>query len=429
MKAVFRQTPGYRTFVLGMLWLVMALSFLDRQIMAVVLEPVKAEFGFSDTQLGLLGGVAFAVFYVAFGFPIAWALDRGNRVRILSAAVFAWSLMTALCGLVTGFFSLFLARAGVAIGEAGGNPASQSLMADYFPPERRGAAFAVLGTSIPVAVMSGYIIGGWLVGSFGWRHTFLFLGIPGVLVALACLLLVAEPPRGASEQRSAGDAIPMSVSVRRLLSRPAYRWLMLAGAFAGMGAWGTGLWLPSFFIRIHDMPIARAGAMIGLIFGIGGTIGTLAGGALADRLVSRMAGGRRWYMWLPTVTLALGVPLAAAAYQASTAGMALALLAAAVTLTHFYMGPTMALVQALAGLRSRATSSAVYSFVSSLISMGLGPLIVGVASDIFGVEQGPEALRYAMIFIVILSYGGAALFFWLGSRSLEAGMDVALKDE
>ena len=221
----------------------------------------------------------------------------------------------------------------------------------------------------------------------------------------------------------------MKESVRRLLSRPAYRWLVLAGAFAGMGAWGTGLWLPSFFIRIHGMPVAQAGAAIGMIFGIGGTIGTLLGGNLADRLVARAgSGGQRWYMLLPAITLALAVPLAALAYSVPTAMAAFALLACTIVLTHAYSGPAIAMVQGLAGLRSRATSTAVYSFVNSLIAMGMGPLVVGVASDLFGVEHGAGALRYAMIFIVMLSFGGAALFFWLGSRSLEKGLESAARD-
>lgn len=413
-----------RYYVLAVLWLVSMISFLDRQVLSVLLEPIKAEFQLSDTQLGLLGGVAFGTFYAIFGIPLARIVDRFNRRNLLSISIFFWSIMTALCGLATNFAALFATRAGVAIGEAGGSPSTASLVSDYFEPRSRGRAFAVLTMAIPISVMIGYILGGQLNDAYGWRATFLLIGLPGVVVALLVLFTVAEPVRGMSEQRADTGMIPFRTAIGRLWSRRSYRYVTVGGALVSMGAWGSGLWLPSFFVRVHGFSIAEAGAAVGLIFGCGGIIGTLSGGVIADRLASR-TGDDRWYLRVPLIALAATVPLAFAVFLSPTVGLTLPLLFAFVTVMHVYGGPHAATLQGLAEPRMRGLSVSIYNFANNLIAMGLGPLFVGIISDYYRVEQGAEALRYALLAVVCFAYGGAALCLRLGCGTLSQDLESA----
>jgi predicted MFS family arabinose efflux permease len=415
-------SPAYRGYALFLLWLASVISYLDRHILSVLLEPIRHEFGFSDTQLGLLGGVAFAVFYVLFAFPVARITERGDRRMILAIAVGLWSVAAAACGAVSGFVSLFVARAAVAVGEAGGGPAIQSLMADHVPPARRGGAFAILGTAITASIFTAYVLGGWLAQQLGWRLTFVAVALPGLLVSLLVWFTLKEPERGGSEGRLAAEtAPPFGTALRLLWARPAFRWVVLAGAIAGMGAWGSGVWLASFLVRVHGMSIAQAGGLLGVIFGVCGTAGTLAGGLLSDRLIAR-TGRTAWSLRAPALLLAAAVPLAAIAYTADALTTAVTALAASLTLFHAYSGPWAAAIQGLAELRTRATATAVALFANSLVSMGLGPLVVGAASDLFGAQEGGSGLRYALLFTVTLCYALAAICFWMASRTLQADM-------
>jgi len=410
--------------VLAVLWLVSLFSFLDRQVLAVLLEPIKAEFGLSDTQLGLLGGVAFGSFYAVFGLPIARLVDRFNRRNLLALSIFLWSGMTALCGAVGSFAGLFAARAGVAIGEAGGSPSTASLLSDYFAPRERARAFAVLTMAIPVSIMTGYILGGLLNDLYGWRMAFVAIGLPGVLVALLVLAVVREPVRGASENMADSGAIGLRDALGRLWSRRAYRHVALGGALCSMGTWGSGVWLPSFFVRVHGFTIGEAGTAVGLVFGLGGIVGTLGGGFLADWLATR-TGDDRWYVRVPLIALAGAVPLAFGAFLAGQATTALILLACMVTLMHGYGGPHAALLQSLAEPRLRGLSVSVYNFVNNLVAMGIGPLFVGAISDIYGVSEGPAALRYAILAIVVIAYGGGAILLQLAQRHVRSDILTA----
>lgn len=411
-------------YVLAVLWLVSMISFLDRQVLSVLLEPIKAEFELTDTQLGLLGGIAFGTFYAIFGIPLARIVDRFSRRNLLSVSIFFWSIMTALCGLASSFATLFAARAGVAIGEAGGSPSAASLLSDYFGPRSRGRAFAVLTMAIPISIMIGYVLGGQLNEAYGWRATFLIIGLPGVAVALLVLLTIAEPIRGMSEKRTDTGTVPFRTAVKRLWSRRSYRYVTLGGALVSMGAWGSGLWLPSFFVRVHGFSVAEAGTAVGLIFGLGGIIGTLSGGFIADRIASR-TGDDRWYLRVPLIALAATVPLAFAVFLSSTATLALPLLFVFVTVMHVYGGPHAAMLQGLAEPRIRGLSVSIYNFTNNLIAMGLGPLFVGIISDYYRIEQGADALRYALLVVVCFAYGGAALFLRLGCNTLSVDLEAA----
>jgi MFS family permease len=297
----FRVTDAYRNYVLVLIWFVALLRFVDLQIIAVLLESIKTEFSFSDTQLGLLGGIAFALFYATMGIPVAWMADRFSRRNIIAIALGTWSLMTALCGMATGFVSLFLARVGVGVGEAGGVPPSDSLVSDYFPPEKRGMVFAILRSSIPVGVFVGFMVGGWVNEYYGWRAAFMVVGIPGVFLALLVRFTLREPPRGFSEK---GDTVvqapALKEALRYLWRLRSYRQIVLATSIVTLGAYGSGIWIPSFFIRVHGMSAAEIGTWLAFIYGGGGLLGSMLGGLLADRL-SKRSNDHRWYMWIPAI--------------------------------------------------------------------------------------------------------------------------------
>jgi predicted MFS family arabinose efflux permease len=386
--------------VLALLVAVGVVGWVDRNVFAVLLESVKLDLRLSDTELGLLGGAAFGVFYAAVGLPVAWLADRGNRSLLLAAALGLWSVMTAACGLAAGFASLFLARMGVGIGEAGGAPPSQSLVSDYFPPERRAFALGILYLYIPLGFLVGFALGGWLGQTLGWRLALIAVGLPGVLLAVVVRLTLREPPRGFSE----GSAQPASrtaftATLRYFLARPSLRHLPLAGAAHGLGAFAAAVWLPSYFIRVFDVGPAVAGLWMAVAFGLGGGVGVLCGGYVADWLVRRR-GDERWYAWGSAAAVAASVPCAVLLYLTDHAGIAVASLLVATTFGHMFLGPVTAMMQGLAGIERRATAAAVYLLLVNLVSMGLGPVAVGLASDLLGPRFGSNALRFALLGIV-----------------------------
>jgi predicted MFS family arabinose efflux permease len=421
----FEVSGAYRKYVLGLLLLVGIFNFVDRQILAILLEPIKQEFHFSDTQLGLLGGIAFAAFHVVAGIPIAWLADRYNRRNIIAIALAAWSAMTAVCGLAVGFWSLFLARVGVGIGEAGGGPPSQSLISDYFPPEKRGTALAVLGTMFPLGGLAGFLIGGWVTQWYGWRTAFLVVGIPGILLALIVWLTLREPPRGHSERLDvSGPAPSIMDNVRYFARRNSFIHLCLAAALFGMAAWGGTTWVPAFFIRIHGMTPAAVGTWLALIIGISGVVGALAGGSLADRVAARK-GDARWYVWIPAASLLVAVPFAFFVYLWPSPVPALLGMIVPMVLSNVFIGPTAAMIMGVAGVRRRAMASALYVLLINLIGMGLGPLAVGILSDVFGEEYGVNSLRYSLIALAVIANVWAALHFLLASRHLREDLEAA----
>lgn len=410
-------SPAYRWYVLGLLVTVGVIAWVDRNVLAVLLESIKADLGFTDLQLGLLGGVAFGLFYATLGLPVAWLADRYNRSAVLTAAVTVWSAMTALCGYATGFATLFLARIGVGIGEAGAAPPSQALVAEYFPREKRGFALGVLYLYIPLGFLVGFSTGGWLNELFGWRTAFLLVGLPGIAVALILKLTLREPPR--TLPRTAAPSVLSTAA--HFWRHSTLRHLPVAGALHGVGAFAATVWLPSYFIRMHGMSSGEAGSWMALAYGLGGGIGVLAGGRLADLLAKR-TGDERWYVWCCAAALTLTVPFAAASYLTTSAGIAIACLMVATTFGHMHLGPLVATIQNLAGTQRRAVAAALYLFLGNIVSTGLGPTIVGAASDFFGRTMGNDALRYSLLVIVTTTTLWSALHFLLASRTLRADL-------
>ena len=413
---------GTRRYVLGVLVVVYTTNFIDRQILSILLEPIKAELLLSDTQLGMLTGFAFALFYATLGIPIARFADRSNRRNVIALALTVWSAMTALSGLAQNYWHLLAARIGVGVGEAGCSPPAHSMLSDYYPPERRATALGIYSIGIPLGILFGFSIGGWMAEIFGWRTAFFLVGVPGLLLALVMRFTVKEPVRGMSEGRTAAvDQPSIGETVRTLWSRRSFRHLAFGGALTAFVGYGWVTWMPSFLIRSHELGMGEAGTWLGLIFGIPGGIGIAVGGYLADRL-----GGwdPRWYLWVVAVTLLLATPFAIGVFYAPTAAGALVFLVFPVLLGNCYQATTFSQTQGLVSLRMRAVAAAFLLFVLNIIGLGAGPQAVGIVSDLLADRFGADSLRYSLLAFSFVNVW-AAFHYWMAGRYLPADLAAA----
>ena len=417
-------SEGYRRYVLGLLLVVYIFNFIDRQILSILLEPIKREIELTDTQLGLLGGIAFALFYTFAGIPIAHWADRGSRRTIIALGLFVWSVMTALTGRAHAFSTLILARIGVGVGEAAGSPPSHSLISDYFPPSRRGTALSIYALGIPIGAAIGNFGGGWLHEFVGWRAAFMIVGLPGIALALIVRFTLREPPRGYSEGLQAQtETESMRNVIGFMLRLPAFRHMSLGCALHSFVGYGAGLFLPAFFIRSHGFGVGEIGTWLALLGITGGVLGTYGGGWLADRLGVR---DTRWYMWVPAIATLLGVPFGILFYLWPHPYSALALAVPGAILGPMYLGPSFAMTQGLVKVRMRALASAVLLFILNLIGLGLGPFFVGFLSDrLIPIHEG-DSLRYALLYVVALGNAWSAVHYLLAARTLRA--DLRAKD-
>lgn len=408
----------YRRYALGLLLTIGVLAWIDRQILAILLEAIKRELSLSDTQLGLLGGIAFGLFSGVAGIPLAWLLDRVNRRNVLSACVAIWSVVTALSGAASGFAALFAARAMVGIGEAGVSPAAHSLVSDYFPPRERAAAHSVYLSYIPLGGLFGLLLGGWVNQLWGWRAAFFVVGAPGLAVALLARLTLREPARGQSDAVAVAELpLPLVASLRYLWRRRSLRHLQIGGALYGIGAFAAAGWLPAMFVRVHGMKTGEIGTALGLIGGLCGLAGTLTGGAACDRAF-RATGDARWYMWISSIGIAIASGAWALVTLWPSATGALAVYAVPSFLGHMFLGPAVAMMQGMAGVRRRALIVGVYLMLTNLVAMGLGPLLVGAISDWLELRHGPGALPRALLWVVVPATLWSSLHFLLASRHL-----------
>ena len=421
---------SYKYYALFVLFLGYVVNFVDRTILSVLLEPIRLELELNDTQLGFLGGLAFALFYTFLGIPIAMLADRRNRVKILGTAMVIWSLMTAVCGMVSGFATLLMARIGVGIGEAGASPPSHSLISDYFPASIRGTALSVYALGIPIGSFIGSAVGGWGADTIGWRYTFFLVGLPGVLVALLVFLTLREPPRGMSDkpdlsntdeqeaapnESSAASAPRWQEVASFLWGKKSFRHLSIGAGLHAFVSYGASTWNPPFLSRVHELSLTEIGFWLGAVYFVG-AIGTFLGGFLGDQLSDR-TGEKRWYFWIPAISLILMVPLQLAAYLADSATTAIYILFPISILAGIYLGPSFAMTQGLVQLRMRAVAAAILLFVLNLIGMGLGPYFVGIGSDLLMPAYGEESIRYALCISVALN-GWSAIHFLIGAKTL-----------
>lgn len=411
--------PRYKNYALGVLFLGYVVNFIDRSILAILLEPIKHDLSLSDSELGLLGGLAFALFYATLGIPIAALADRWSRVKVLAISMIIWSAMTALCGMASNFITLLIARIGVGVGEAGASPPSHSLISDYFPIESRATALSIYALGIPFGSMVGNFVGGWGAEELGWRTTFFLVGIPGILVAFLILATLKEPPRGLSEKREIkpdGTAPPAMKDVFRFLwTKKSFRHIGFAAGLHAFVGYGAGTWNAPFLIRSHEMPITEVGSWLAIISGIG-AIGTFAGGFLGDKISDR-TGDRRWYLWVCGISTLIMVPFQLTAYLYDELWAVIPSLFVVSILGGMYLGPSFAMTQGLVTLRMRAVASAILLFMLNIIGMGLGPYFVGIASDLLAPNFAIHSLRYALC-IAVLANLWAATHYFLGARTL-----------
>jgi len=412
-----------RYYALVLLTIVYTFNFIDRQLLAILQESIKADLLLSDAQLGLLTGFAFALFYVTAGIPIARWADNSNRRNIVALAIGIWSFMTAISGAVQNYLQLLLARIGIGIGEAGGSPPAHSIISDIFPPERRAGALSFYSTGVNIGVLFGFLAGGWLNEFFGWRVAFVVVGVPGILIALMVRFTLREPIRGMADQRVASDkAEPLSEVLGLLWSRRSFRHMALASAANAFAVYSMNSWTASFFIRSYGMTSGEIGTWLALILGLGGALGLLAGGFLAERLAVKDA---RWYNWIPAWAAVISTPFAWGTYYATDAALSLLLFIIPGFLATAYLGNTLAMVHGLVGLRMRALASAILFFVLNLIGLGMGPFTIGLLSDYLEPNLAQESLRYAMVYVIPAASVWSACHFFMSARTLREDLAAA----
>ena len=406
----------YRHYVLGLLTIVYAFNFIDRQLLVILQESIKNDLMLSDTQLGLLTGFAFALFYVLAGIPIASWADRSNRRNIISLAVGIWSSMTAISGLSVNYIQLLLARIGVGVGEAGGTPPAHSMISDIYPPEKRGTAMALYSVGINIGIMFGFFLGGILNEYFGWRIAFIVVGLPGILMALLFRFSVVEPTRGWSEKKKVSRvAIPLRSVLRHLMARKSFRHLCMACGLTAFVAYGTISWQAPFYIRLHGLGTAELGLWLATSIGLFGAIGTFMGGYWCDKLGVK---DKRWYLWIPAIAILISFPCqlyiltTASTYTALIVNLLIGLLMTC------YIGPSVAILHDMVDQRMRAMASAILYLVLNIIGLGCGPTIIGVLSDTLGGAYGNESLRYAMLFVIPAGCIWSATHFFLAAKTI-----------
>lgn len=401
---------------LALLTVIYALNYLDRQIVVILQEPIKAEFGLLDWQLGMITGGAFGLLYTLMGIPIANWIDRGvNRVRLTATLTCLWSAMTIVCGLSANFGQFLVARMGVGLAEAGFTPNAHSLISDLYVQRDRPQAAGLFALGVPIGVMAGLSIGGVVAQATDWRTALFVAGAPGIVVGLIFAFVARDPQRGATderteEQRQAPQTYTLMETVRQLAARPAFVQVVLASAATAFAQAGLATWLPSFLIRSHGMSLSEAGVSLGVLIGLCGIVGTAFGGWQATRLVE---GGLHRIVWVPTVGIGLSIPLYIAALLAGDTKTIFLLMIPAMLLAAMWTAPSIALTQSLAPAEMRARASAIYIVIANLLGVSLGPLAVGVLSDWFGALRGDPSLglRDALVVITLTLLWG--ITHWL----------------
>lgn len=397
-----------RWYLLAVLTLVYAFNHVDRQIMVILQEPIKQEFGLSDTQLGLLTGFLFAAFYATLGIPFAAWADRGNRRNIITIALTIWSGMTALSGFAQNFWHLALARMGVGIGEAGGTPPATSMISDRFPAHERAFALGIYTTGISIGILVGFMLGGLIAERYGWRVGFFVAGIPGLMLAFLLMLTVKEPRRGEADSIvDAGAAPPLSETLRFFASQKAMVYLLLGGVLVCISANAFLTGVPLYFIRVHGVPLGELGIVLGLLVGGIGGIGAIVVGKICDRLSAR---DLRWRPWIIAVTSLLALPFAAAFLLTETRNSAYLLYAVPSFFGLIYASVSYAAMQELVPPRMRAMASATMLLCLTLLGIGLGPVLVGILSDMFAAEYGARSISSALLCLLVLNVLSIAFY-------------------
>ncbi|ATE64698.1 MFS transporter [Rhizorhabdus dicambivorans] len=423
---------SYGRYVLWMLLIINFLAFLDRQILNILAEPIKQELKLSDTQLGLLTGLAFAFLYTFLGLPIARLAERANRVGIIGISLAIWSAFTIACGFANSYAQLALARVGVGVGEAGCSPASHSLISDYVPREKRASALGFYSMGVPLGTMAGLAFGGLIADAYGWRVAIVVAGAPGILVAILARLTIRDTRRQhiADRGKASPPAPALGLAMRELTSKRAFWWAALAASSSAFLAYGHNAFYASFFLRNHAQGIAEIAATVsggslkasgflgialGLILGLGGLIGSFLGGRMCDHFAKR---DPRANVLLPAGAFLVSLPFVLVAVFIPHTLVALLMLGPAILLKTFWYGPIFATVQNVVQPGTRATAAAILLGMMNLIGLGLGPVTVGIFSDAFAGTLGPsEGLRWGLAVTAIMGIVPPACL-WMASRTL-----------
>jgi len=408
-------------YVLGVLFLVYVFNFIDRQVLSILIGPIKADLEISDTVMGLLAGPAFALFYSLAGIPIARWADRANRTTVIALSLTLWSGMTALSGLAKGAVFFALARVGVGVGEAGGSPPSHSLISDYYPPERRATALAFYAYGIYVGSGLAFIFGAWINQNADWRTVYYILGLTGIPLALLLKMTVRELPRGSSEV-VATDLEPVSFGevVRHLARRRSFVFLVVAASCQSILGYGMLGWAAEFMLRVHEMQRIDVGLWLGLIVMFAGCTGVGIGGWVSDKLGARDV---RWYMRFPAIISVLSMPLAFAFLFLEGPVAALLAFVPFYLIANMYVGPLWSIGQNLVRPNMRATTSAILLLVLNIFGLGGGVFLVGFLNDQLAATYGQIAIRYSLAVVVAIG-GASSLFFWLGSAYLPEDLET-----
>lgn len=408
---------GARRYALAILVVVYTFNFIDRQILAILLPAIKAEFLVDDWVLGFLAGSAFALFYATLGLPIALLADRFNRRNLIALALAIWSAMTALSGVAANVLQLALARIGVGIGEAGCSPPAHSMISDYYPPEQRATAMGVFTVGISAGIMIAYLAGGWVAENIGWREAFLIVGLPGLFLALIVRFTVREPARGSSEGRRDSDARYGILAVSKYLyRRSSFLHMSFGAGLAAFNGYAILSFFPSFLMRSHGMNLQEIGAYLGLIIGISTAIGFVGGGYIADRLGTINS---KYALWTISAAAMLAWVFVFPLYLLDDATWVLIIFFIASVPTNVYLATTFAQTQSLVRLRMRAAASAILLFIINIVGLGLGPQIAGLLSDFLATRYGTESMRYSLLTI------GAVMGPWVAFHYYAAGRHIA----
>lgn len=421
------RAPGAAVHPRLLLWTLLVVyifNFIDRQIVSILAEPIARDLGLSDSQIGLLTGLAFALFYATLGVPIARWADKPdtNRPGLIALCLVVWSGMTALCGMAQNYTQLLLARIGVGVGEAGCTPTAHALIADSLPPEKRAGGIAFFGLGIPIGGLLGTLIGGGMAEVLGWRQAFVVVGVPGIALALFVWLFLKDPRARKAAAANAPPRLSMLASLKALATSPAYCLILSGASLVAFLSYGKGVWVLIYFQRTHKLSVGETAIWVGLVLGVAGIVGTWLGGWAADRFGAK---DRRHMLTLPAVGMLVAAPVLFAGYWVDDWRMAVALLILPTIFNAAYYGPAYGAAQVLARPDTRAMAAAWMVFAQNLIGLGLGPLLFGMLSQWLKADYGAESVRIVLYFA---AWAGLlpALLFWLGARAL--GRETEEKD-
>jgi predicted MFS family arabinose efflux permease len=408
-----------RSFILVILTLVYVVNYLDRQILAILMPQIQAEFHLSYTQIGDLIGPAFAFVYAILGVPLAVIADRANRRNIIAASLAVFSLMTLLSSTARGFWTMALARFGTGVGEAGTGPSINSVIADLYAPAERAAALSFYTAGLNIGLLVAFFGGGWISDHYGWRVAIMAAGVPGLALSILIMLTVREPKRGLVEALPDSNPPSFWSVVRYLWSQKSFRWMSIGTSFSSFGGYAGIAFIPTFLKISHHLTQAQVGLALALLTGVGGAIGTYLAGVLADRFGARDV---RWNMYVPIAGAFIAIPFAPLFYLTPDIRIALAAAIIPVMMGAVYVGPAYSVAQGLVPLRMRARSVAILLLILNVIGLGLGPPLVGLVADLLKPSLGADALRYAMMTTILTGLMGA-FCYWRATATLKADLE------